>query len=142
MNPVNAPQIDLKTMENLKTFEIVYNNVEDILFARPGVPRPATSFDWDGEIWVRIDPVTGEIVGLEIDDFESVFLKKHPDLAKAWQEAKSLSSRKRTNKYEDDSWASFRRIIYAFFNEFFSNNPTQPALGITQVKIIGIHQAG
>lgn len=131
MNVVNDPQIDLKTIENLKTFEIVYDDNEDVFFARPSIPRPATSLDWEGEIWVRVDPNTGEIVGLEIEDFETVFLKKHPALAKAWQEVKPLCCRKRTNKYEDESWASFLRIIYAFFSEFFSDNPAQSAFGIT-----------
>ena len=130
MNIVNAPQINLKSIENLKTFEIVYDEDEDVFFARPHMPRPATSLDWEGEIWVRMDVNTGEIVGLEIDDFENVFLKKHPNLAKAWQEAKPLCCQKRTNKYEDESWASFLRIIYAFFCEFFNDNPIQSAFDI------------
>ena len=130
MNLATNPQVDLKTIENIKTFEIAYDDEDDVFYARPSSPRPATSLDWEGEIWVRIAPETGEIVGLEIDDFESVFLKKYPKLAKAWQEAKPLCCRKKTNKYKDDSWEAFLRIIYAFFREFFSNNPSQSAFGI------------
>lgn len=132
MNVINDPQnvlpIDLKSLErNMETFEVVYDEGEDILFARPGKPHAATSFDWEGEIWVRVNPETGEVVGLEVDDFESVFLKKHPDLAKAWQEVKPVCHRKRTarSKCQDESWESFLRIIYAFFREFFRSNPTQ-----------------
>lgn len=124
------PQINLKTLDNIKTFEAVYDEDNDVFYARPAVPRPATSLDWEGEIWVRIDPETGEVVGLEIDDFESVFLKKHPELAQAWEEAKPLSRRKRSNKYNNESWDAFLRIIYAFFRDFFKNNPSQGVLGI------------
>ena len=80
---LNSPQIDFTTINNLKNFVPVYHKDEDTFFLRPDKPRPATSFDWDGEIWIRIDPQNGEIVGLEIDDFESIFLKKYPELANA-----------------------------------------------------------
>jgi len=70
--------------------EVTYQ--EDSLFF--GKPRPAVSIDCDGEFWIRVDPSTGEIVGLEIEDFESVFLKKHPELQRTWQEAKPLCRNK------------------------------------------------
>lgn len=122
--------IDLNTIDNIKHFNLIYHDGEDILFARPATARPATSLDWGGELWVRVVPETGEIVGLEIDDFESVFLKKYPSLAKAWQEVKPICHQKRTQKYEDASWESFLRIIYEFLVQFFKNNPAQATLGI------------
>ena len=124
------PHIDFDTIGNIKTFDLIYHDNEDTLFARPATPRPATSLDWEGELWVRVDPETGEIVGLEIDDFEAVFLRKHPALAKAWQEAKPLCHRRRIKKYEDASWESFLRIIYEFLVQFFEDNPAQASLGI------------
>ena len=74
-------QLDYNTMNNIKTFTPVYHDDEDTFFLRPEKPHPATSVDWNGEIWVRIDPTNGEVVGLEIEDFEMVFLKKHPEIA-------------------------------------------------------------
>ncbi|OGO22836.1 MAG: hypothetical protein A2Z28_03200 [Chloroflexi bacterium RBG_16_51_9] len=130
MRNINDPQLNLNTIDNLKTFDIVYDDSHDVFFARPSTPRPATSLDWEGEIWLRIDPETGDIVGLEIDDFESVFLKKYPALAKAWQEVKPLCHRKRTDRHEDESWESFLRIMYVFFRDFIKNNPSQSAFGI------------
>jgi hypothetical protein len=114
ISQMDNPVINLNTIENVKDFILIYHSDDDTLFARPEPARPATSLDWDGELWVRVDPETGEILGLEIDDFETVFLKKHPDLAQAWQEVKPLCHQKRTKKYDDESWESFLRIIYEF----------------------------
>ena len=123
-------KLDFNTIDNITHFVITYHEDEDTLFIRPNVPRPATSFDWNGEIWIRVDPTNGEVLGLEIDDFEAVFLKKYPDLAKAWQEVKPLCHRKRTKKYEDASWESFLRIIYEFLVQFFKDKPTQATFSI------------
>ena len=40
--------------------------------------------DADGDIRIRYDVETGVVAGMEIDDFEYHFLKKHPDLAAGW----------------------------------------------------------
>ena len=40
--------------------------------------------DEDGDILIRFDVETGDVLGLEIDDFESHFLKKRPELAAGW----------------------------------------------------------
>ena len=130
MTTMSNTSIDLNTLKNVKNFELTYHDGDDTLFIRPATARPATSLDWEGELWVRVDVETGEVVGLEIDDFEAVFLKKYPSLAKAWQEVKPLCHRKRTKKYEDTSWDSFLRIIFEFLIQFFKDKPAQPALGI------------
>lgn len=130
MTKMSNSQIDFTTIENVTHFDLIYHEDEDVLFARPKTARPATSLDWDGEFWIRVDPETGEIVGFEIDDFEAIFLKKHPILAKAWQEAKPMCRTKRTEKYEDASWESFLRIMYEFLMQFLKENPIQPTLGM------------
>ena len=40
--------------------------------------------DEDGYIRLRYDEKTGDVHGMHIDDFESRFLKKHPELAAGW----------------------------------------------------------
>ena len=40
--------------------------------------------DADGDIRIRYDVDTGVVAGMEIDDFEYHFLKKHPELAAGW----------------------------------------------------------
>lgn len=118
-------QVDSSTIDNIKSFTPVYHEDEDTFFLRPDKPRRATSFDWNGEIWVRVDPENGEIVGLEIDDFEAVFLKRYPEIANAWKEAKPLCHRKKMQKYEEASWEAFLRIILEFLLAFFRDKPQQ-----------------
>ena len=121
----NSPEIDFDTLDNIKDFDLTYHEDEDTLFIRPERPRSATSIDWDGEIWVRVDITTGEIVGLEIDDFEGVFLKKHPDLASAWKDAKPLTHRRKASKPSNISWESFLQIILDFIKRFLTEHPQQ-----------------
>ena len=130
MSMIKNPTIDFTTLGNVRDFELVYYDSEDTLFIRPPKARPGTSLDWEGELWLRIDLETHEIVGLEIEDFESVFLKKYPDLALAWQEIKPICHRRNTNKYNDESCESFLRILYDFLVRFLNNNPTQVSLGL------------
>ena len=49
--------------------------------------RPATSIDTDveGEVLIRCDTETGDVIGVEIEGFERSFIcKYHPELADAW----------------------------------------------------------
>ena len=49
--------------------------------------RPATSVDADveGELLIRYDPETGDVIGVEIEGFERFFTgKHHPELADGW----------------------------------------------------------
>ncbi|MGI8551628.1 MAG: DUF2283 domain-containing protein [Dehalococcoidia bacterium] len=70
-----------------------YDTEGDILSVYFGSPRPATSLDLGGELWVRMDPLTGEVCGIEIEDFAAVYLKKHPDSHVIWSEMGSQKQR-------------------------------------------------
>ena len=75
--------VDWNTRDNILHFDVVYNEKLDILSMHFKENRPAVSVDLAGEIWVRIDVQTGEILGIEIEDFKNIFLKKHPEIAKS-----------------------------------------------------------
>lgn len=77
---MNIAQIDWKTRDNLLKFKVDYNKKRDIFIAYSEEERDAISIECDSQFWVRIDPNTGEILGIEIEDFERVFLKKHPEI--------------------------------------------------------------
>ncbi|MBE0431328.1 MAG: DUF2283 domain-containing protein [Dehalococcoidia bacterium] len=132
----DAPQIDSAslTLDRIKTFQLSYHDDQDVLFVRSEPPRPATSLDLEGEIWVRFDPETGEIVGFEIEDFEAIFLKKHPEVAQAWKEVKPLCHRRGTKKGADMTWESFLLIIVNFLLTFFRENPRQTRLDIVPTQ--------
>ena len=74
--------IDWKTVNNILSFEAQYNSKSDVFLMQSKEDRPAVSVDCDGEYWVRVDPETGEILGIEIEDFKRIFLKRHPTLLK------------------------------------------------------------
>lgn len=133
---LDTPKIDFSTLvDRIKTFYPVYHDDEDVLFLRPDTPQPATSFDLEGELWIRVNPETGEIVGLEIEDFERIFLKKHPEIAQAWAEAKPVCQRKTKKKDTDMTWESFLLIILDFFLAFLRKNPQQAELNIMPLQV-------
>lgn len=70
-------KIDYNTIDNIMSFVSSYDKEADSLIIRPKKPVPATSIDWDGDFWVRIDSDSGEIVGIEIEDYKEFFSKKY-----------------------------------------------------------------
>jgi len=124
MRPDNL-RVDPSTIDNIKKFTLTYHDKEDTLFLHPAEPREATSIDLNGEIWLRVDVRTREILGLEIEDFEAVFLKRHPDLAHAWQEVKPWCHRRKRPK---EHVQSFLLILLNFLSAFVRNSPQQGQL--------------
>ena len=122
------PEIDFATLANLPKYTPIYCRNEDTFFVRPDEPQPATSVDWNGELWIRVNPDTGEVLGLEIEDFESVFLKKYPDLAKAWHDLKPFCFHKNTKKGKESLLETFIRILVQFVSDLLRNDPKQELL--------------
>ena len=60
----------------------------DYLVVRFGQGRqdqPACHTPLDEDIWPRYDVVTGDILGMDIFDFELLLLPNHPELLEGWQ---------------------------------------------------------
>ncbi len=72
-------QIDALDQQPIDAWTVDYEKREDVLYIRVGEPRAATSVDL-GEIWARVDPETGDVLGFEIEGFRAVFLARHPEL--------------------------------------------------------------
>lgn len=62
---------------------ISYDAEGDILSLDFVSPRLATSRDVD-DLWLRVDPLTHEVLGIEVEDFEGFYLRHHPELSEAW----------------------------------------------------------
>ena len=62
--------------------EVKYEKGQDVLYIYFRENRPAISVDCDGLFWLRVDPQTNEIVGIEIEDFRVFFMGKHPEILK------------------------------------------------------------
>ena len=72
-------KIDFDTIDNIRSFTVNYDKEIDSLMLQPNIPIPALSVDWDGDLWVRVNPDKGKIVGIEIEGFKGFFSKKyHP----------------------------------------------------------------
>jgi len=125
----DSPQLNKDTMENLKGLIPIYHAEEDVLFIRSSNPRPSVSYDWEGELWIRFDPHTKEVVGIEIENFESVFIKKHPEVTKIWKEVKPFCKDKKDRVEIDDICVSFIRILLSFFNDLFKDTSQQASFG-------------
>ncbi len=117
----NTIEVNWHSIDNLSKAGIKYHSEEDVLFLQIGKPRPATSIDCNGEMWIRVDPTNGEIVGIEIEDFESVFIKSHHEIAKAWADIKPRFYQKKSQKAVN----SFMSIIINFLNMILQSNPPQ-----------------
>lgn len=127
----DSPQFNEHTIENLKTTTIVYHSDEDTFFIRPETPQPAVSFDIGGELWIRYDPNTKDVIGIEIENFETVFLKKHPEIAKIWKTVKPHCDSKKTRVTDDEICESFLQVLVSFFKELFQNRTQQTCFDIT-----------
>ena len=125
----DSPLFNEKSLANLLSSIPSYRSDEDIFFVSPESPGPAVSYDIAGELWIRFNPKTKEIVGLEIENFESVFLKKHPELSKLWREAKPFCMNKKTRSKKESVCDSFILILVEFFSGLMKNNPQQSAFG-------------
>jgi uncharacterized protein YuzE len=79
---IKAANINWNTKNNILKCKAEYNQKRDILLIYSEEDIPAISVDCGGEYWVRIDPRNGDILGIEIEDFKRIFLKKHPELVK------------------------------------------------------------
>jgi len=85
---INMEQVkDLKSRINMSLFllnknevTVSFNEKRDSLFIQLKNPPPAISIDCDGLFWVRVNPVTGDVVGIEIEGYRKVFLKRYHEL--------------------------------------------------------------
>ena len=102
-----------------------YDRKRDVLYICKvsAEDKPAVSVDVSGEFWLRVDPETSEIVGIEIEDFKAIFLEKHPEVARPWHQAE------RGIRPRPERKSPVLTLIVEFLKEIFSSQPRQ--LGFT-----------
>jgi len=66
---------------SIKALEFSYHGEDDTAFVHVHQPRPAVSLDVGGDMWLRVDPDTDEVVGLEVHAFAKGFLIRHSKIA-------------------------------------------------------------
>jgi hypothetical protein len=123
-----APSFQMDS-QRLERFRHSYDKRRDVLFIHKEPNKPAVSWDADGLAWVRFDPETGEILGFEIEDFETVFLKKFPEAAAGWREIKPRIMKKQgEDKLETDYVQTIWRLVKSLVNSKPSQLATRPSL--------------
>lgn len=66
--------------KNRDNFKVSYNEKRDILLIQLDNPPPAISVDCEGLFWLRVNPENGEVIGVEIEGYRKVFLKRCREL--------------------------------------------------------------
>ncbi len=119
--------IDFGTIENIKNLLPSYDKKYDTFCVLPLNPVSAVSVDWDGEFWVRVRS-NGEIVGIEVENFERVFLVKHPEVAAIWKEFKPICLKNERKMQKPEVCESFLSILLDFLSRLFKAHPQQQYL--------------
>jgi len=79
---------------SIKALEFSYDDEDDIAFVHVNKPRPAVSLDVAGDMWLRVNPDTDEVLGLEIHAFAKGFLIRHSKIAAFAADAMKAAERK------------------------------------------------
>ena len=114
---LNNNIVNLDSLKNFSSFCPVYLEDIDTLIVQPRTPAPAISVDLHGDLYLRIDPTTKDIVGIEIENFQGYFLAKYPDFAPIWKQMKKSVKR---NRCENKSLTTFLTIIQALLGQLVS----------------------
>ena len=101
--------IDFDTFNNIKGYTFSFDRELDTLYWLSMPVETATSTDRDG-VWYRVNPETGKITGIEIEDFEKLFLKKHPELEPSWKQVRKIIIKDKA----EASTITFGNILFAF----------------------------
>lgn len=127
-DPHNMPIPDL-TWDPDSTFERFYDKDRDVLSLYKEPKRPAVSLDIGGHFWVRFDPTSGEVVGLEFEDFERVFLVRYPELRVGWEGIKPKIIKKTKRQY---STADYLKMLLLFIQGIVKDHPNGGNLNTAQ----------
>jgi uncharacterized protein YuzE len=109
---IPRPRLDALPPPDL--WSVKYERRSDTLHIQTTPPRAALSVDVDGELWVRVDPANGEVVGFEIEDFERAFLVRHPDIAASWRQARRKSG-------QSAEWRDWLETFLTFIRRQFAD---------------------
>lgn len=113
-NKLTDDTIRLETLKNIVSFVPLYLEDVDTLIFQLDNPIPAISVDCDGDLMLRVNPKTREIVGIEIEDFEGYFVTKYPAFAPLWKEMKNTIKK---HKCKNENLTAFLTIVQELLSE-------------------------
>ena len=74
--------------QSLAEFSCFYDIEDDVFFAHENPNPPAVSLPVGRHAWLRYDPDTRKVVGMEVEDYERLFLARHPEFRRGWEAIK------------------------------------------------------
>jgi len=80
LSRINTDSFRESFRKNRDNFEVSYNEKRDILLIQVKNPPPAISVDCEGLFWLRVNPENQEVIGVEIEGYRKVFLKRCREL--------------------------------------------------------------
>ena len=91
---ITAPSVEMLKSDpaRFEAFRLSYYKEWDFLYLRSPLNPPAATVPIGQIGWLRYDPMTLDIVGADVEDFEGVFLVSHPFLKADWREIKRYVS--------------------------------------------------
>ena len=103
-----------------------YDKQRDILFIRQEPKRAGISLDIGGHLWVRFDPESGDVIGIEIEDFERVFLAKYPEMKLGWDQLKPRITK--IKKPDKSKVIEYLHLLLMFVRDMVNYHPHQTEL--------------
>ncbi len=82
--PIRTTYLEQATSGGNSALAVCYDGRRDRFVVVLASPRPAGSIERNDGVVLRVDPETGELVGIEIYDFRRQFVKVHPEAREAW----------------------------------------------------------
>lgn len=110
-------------MDALGSFTCSYDKQRDTLFVYKAPKSGAVSFDVGGHLWIRFNPNTGDVIGVEIEDFEQVFLIRYPELRLSWEQLKPRIIKHR--KPDRNAIAEYLRLLLLHIKGILKDHPHQ-----------------
>ena len=70
-------KINYKSIDNMFVFITKYDKESDTLTFRPKKAEPSVSVNFNDDFWVRVNPETNNIVGIDVENYKTYFSKKY-----------------------------------------------------------------
>jgi len=86
-----VPYLDIQPLfERRELLTIRYDADLDTLYIRPGPNAlPGISHYINNGIYIRFDPMSKAVVGIQIEDFQQVVMRLYPQVERAWRQVQS-----------------------------------------------------
>jgi uncharacterized protein YuzE len=80
----HLPKARVEGLDPEQPWRVDYDGARDVVALRCSAARAAVAAEVD-DAWLRIDPASGDIMGVEIESFTGGYLAARPDVGGPWE---------------------------------------------------------